>query len=92
MAKSELQMFDGLDNRKELMLLLVRLGSDRRRRAFIESLIPEKYRGHPGFPMKVTGPCDPVAAYYMLIGICNELQASINDAARKLEQEVKRHS
>lgn len=88
--KSEIETFDGLDNRKEIMTLLVRLGSDRRRAAFIESLIPLSLKGFAGCPMKVRGACAPVHAYYILVGVCNELGVSINEAARKLEEEVKR--
>ncbi len=89
-SKSELQVFDGLDNRKEVMLLLVRLGSDQRRARFIESLIPCSLKGFAGLPVKVKGHADPVSAYYMLVGVCNELGVSINTAAGKLEAEVKR--
>lgn len=90
MAKSELDTFDGLDNRREVMILLYRLGSDRRRAEFIESLIPLSLKGFAGCPMKVTAQCDPVSAYYMLVGVCNELGVSINEAARRLEERVKR--
>lgn len=88
--KTELEAFDGLDNRKEIMILLQRLGSNERRARFIESVIPDKFKGVPGHPMKVTGPCDPVSAYFMLIGVCNELGGSINAVAKKLEDEVKK--
>lgn len=90
MLSGELQTFDGLDNRKEVMILLMRLGSDRRRARFLESLIPHSLKGFAGCPMKVRGNCDPVAAYYMLVGICNELGVSINTAAQRLELEVRR--
>lgn len=90
MANTELQTFDGRDNRKEIMLLLVRLGNDKRRASFIESLIPASLNGFANCPMKVKGHCTPVAAYYMMVSVCNELGVSINEAARRLEQEVKR--
>jgi hypothetical protein len=90
MANTELQTFDGLDNRKEIMLLLVRLDTNDRRAKFIESLIPASLNGFAECPMKVTGNCDPVAAYYMLVSVCNELGVSINEAARRLEHEVKK--
>lgn len=90
MAKSELETFDGRDNRREIMILLQRLGSDRRRARFLESLIPHAYRGFRGCPMKVRGNCDATAAYFMLVSLCNELGVSINTAAAKLEEEVKR--
>ena len=89
MAKSELDTFDGLDNRREVMILLYRLGSDRRRAEFIESLIPLSLKGFAGCPMKVARHCDPVSAYYMLVGVCNELGVSINEAAKRLEEAVK---
>ena len=90
MPRSELQTFDGKDNRKEIMILLQRLGSDKRRAAFLESLIPLSLKGFSGYPLKVTGNCDPSAAYFMLVGICNELGVSINVAASKLERVVKK--
>ncbi len=89
-VKSELESFDGLDNRREIMILLERLGSDQRRARFLESLIPASARGFAGVPMKVCGCCDPVAAYYMLVGVTNELGVSINWTARRLDREVSR--
>ena len=88
--RTELETFDGRDNRREVLILLERLGSDRRRASFIESLIPLSLNGFAGCPMKVQGHCDPVAAYFMLVGVCNELGVSINEMARRLEVEVKR--
>ena len=86
--KCELETFDGLDSRKEIMILLQRLGSDQRRAKFLESLIPSSMKGFANYPMKVTGNCDPVAAYFMLVSVCNELGVSINEAARKLDRLV----
>ena len=88
--KSELDVFDGKDNRKEIMIMLFRLGSDIKRAKFIESLIPSSLKGFAGLPMKIKGQCDPSAAYFMLVGTCNELGVSINYAARRLEEEVKK--
>ena len=90
--KTELESFDGLDNRKEIMILLQRLGSDRRRARFIESLIPSSLKGFAGCPMKVQGNCDPVSAYFMIVGVCNELGVPINNVARSIEAEVSRSS
>lgn len=87
--KSELDTFDGRDNRREIMTLLMRLGTDQRRAKFLESLIPASVNGFAGAPLKVNGRCDPVTAYYMLVGVCNELGVSINVAAQKLERLVK---
>ncbi len=86
--KTELETFDGLDNRKEIMIMLFRLGSDQRRARFIESLIPHSLKGFAGAPCKVTGQCDPSAAYFMMVSTCNELGVSINTAACRLEREV----
>ena len=88
--KSELETFDGRDNRKEIMILLQRLGSNEARARYIEGLIPLSMKGFAGAPMKVTGPCDPASAYFMFISVCNELGVSINAAAKRLEEEVKR--
>ena len=90
MMHSELQTFDGLDNRREIMLLLERLGSDLRRAKFLEGLIPHSLKGFAGCPMKVQGRCDSIQAYFMLVSITNELGVSINKAAQLLEKEVKR--
>lgn len=87
---ADLKTFDGRDNRKEVMILLQRLGSDERRAQFIESLIPQSMNGFAGCPMKVQGACDSVVAYYMLVGVCNELGVSINEAAQKLDKVVQR--
>ena len=91
-VKSELETFDGKDNRKEIMILLLKLGSDARRAAFLESLIPYSLKGFAEAPMKVTGGCSPVTAYYMLVGVCNELGVSINVAAKKLDEIVAKGS
>lgn len=88
-SKSELEVFDGRDNRREIMILLQRLGSDAARARFLEGLIPLSLKGFAECPMKVRGNCSPVSAYYMMVGICNELGVSINKAAAKLEKVVK---
>lgn len=86
--RSEIETFDGKDNRREVMILLDRLGSGQARARFLEGMIPLSLRGFAGCPMKVRGNCDSVAAYFMLVGICNELGVSINEAARRLDREV----
>lgn len=88
--KSELSTFDGRDNRKDIMQMLFRLGTDTRRAAFLESLIPSSLKGFKDAPCKVKGNCDAVAAYFMLVSICNEIGVSINTAASRLEKEVKK--
>lgn len=86
--KEALHAFDGRDNRREIMILLQRLGSDKARASFLESLIPASLKGFADSPMKVTGACDPAAAYFMLVSVCNELGVDINTAASKLEKKV----
>lgn len=88
-ARSELDTFDGLDNRREVMVLLQRLGSDERRAAFITALVGRSRNGFAGCAAQVVDHCDPVAAYFMLVSVCNELGVSINEAALLLEAEVK---
>lgn len=87
--KTELEYFDGLDNRKHIIQMLERLGSDQRRATFLESLIPHSLKGFAGAPMNVRGRSDAVGSYFMLVGICNELGVSINYAAQRLEKVVK---
>lgn len=89
--QADLKTFDGLDNRREVMILLERLGTNERRAKFIESLIPSSLAGFADCPMQVRGNCDPAAAYFMLVGVCNELGVSIDEAARRLESYVKWH-
>lgn len=88
MTHSALQTFDGKDNRKEIMILLQRLGDDSARKEFIEGLIPHSLKGFAGCPMKVAGDCDPVTAYFLLVAVCNELGVDINTAAARLERQV----
>lgn len=85
---SELETFDGLDNRREIMRLFERLGSNQRRAKFLKSLIPLSPNGFATCPVRVAGPCDSVAAMFMLVGICNEIGVSINEAARRLDKVV----
>lgn len=40
--------------------------------------------------MQVQGQCDPSATYFMMVGLCNELGVSINQAAQVLEKECKK--
>ena len=86
-SKSELESFDGLDNRRELMILLQRLGTDQDRANFISSLVQKSQNGFAGVQAKVVN-CDPVAAYFMLVSVCNEVGVPINDAAKRLERVV----
>lgn len=88
--KSELDTFDGLDNRREVMLLLDRLGTDQDRANFLSNLVKRSRCGFAGCQVRVVETCDPVAAYFMFISCCNELGVSVNEGARLLEQEVRK--
>jgi len=87
--------FDGLDNRKAVMDLFVRLGENtdemtgaRRRQAFLRSLFPKSPEyGH--LPFHVT-PCDAVGAYHLFVAITGVLRVPIEKAAALLEAEVRR--
>ena len=87
--KSELDVFDGLDNRRELMILLDRLGSDQMRAAFLCSIVTKSRNGFSNTNVKVVRYCDSMTAYYMLVSICNELGVSINSAAKRLDKIVR---
>lgn len=71
------------------MILLQRLGSDQDRANFLSCLVTQSRVGFAGCRAEVRQHCDPVAAYYILVGICNEVGVSINEAARRLEMEVR---
>lgn len=88
--KSELDVFDGLDNRRELMILLDRLGSDHKRAAFLCSLVSKSRNGFANTQVQVVQYCDSVTAYYMMVSICNELGVSINVAAKRLDEAVRK--
>lgn len=89
-VKSELDTFDGLDNRREVMILLDRLGSDERRARFLLSLVPASATGFANVPAEFHGRCDAVTAYFMLVAVCNEVGVSVNEAARRLDRVVSR--
>lgn len=90
MQKSELQTFDGLDNRREVMILLDRLGSDHQRAHFLTSLVTRSRSGFAGCRVQVVNQCDPVTAYFMFVSLCNELGVSVNEGARLLDARVRR--
>lgn len=88
--KTELDTFDGRDNRKEIMSLLQKLGSDEKRASFLSSLTTRSQNGFANSQVQVVNHCDVVTAYFMFVSICNELGVSINEAARLLERQVRR--
>lgn len=87
---ADLKTFDGLDNRREVMILLERLESDYARAQFLRSLLPASTNGFARAPVSTEGPCDCVSAYLMFISICNELGVPVTDAMGKLERAVRR--
>jgi hypothetical protein len=93
-VKNPFKEFDGLDNRRELMRLLSRLGDglsfeagNRRRARFLQSLLGASTNGFDGKPLRAT-PCSTVEAYHLLIAITGALGVPIEVAARKLERLV----
>lgn len=86
--------FDGLDNRRELMSLFVRMGEGlneqdaaKRRAKFLMSLIGSSTIGFKDAPMQVT-PCNAVSAYHIFIAITGCCGVDVNVAATKLERLV----
>lgn len=88
--------FDGLDNRREVMILFMRLGqslptplADARRAKFLQGLIPHSIGALASAPL-IVQPCDPVAAYNLMVQICGVLEVPIDKAARLLDEEVRK--
>jgi hypothetical protein len=87
--------FDGLDTRKELMILFQRLGEPlpeilkRERRAiFLRRLLNLSTTGFSGKLPQIK-PCDPVEAYFTFVAITGCLGVDVNQAAKMLEAEVR---
>lgn len=88
--------FDALDNRKEVMILMHRLGDGldemraaRRRARFLQSLMGDGTTALAGAPLQVE-PCSAVDAFHLFTAITSALQIPIEEAARKLERLVAR--
>lgn len=88
--KPEIETFDGLDNRKDILRMLERLGSDHHRAMFIKNLMPMSVMGFSQSPVQLSGPCSPIAAYFLMVNVCNSMGVSINSAVKKLEREVRK--
>jgi hypothetical protein len=91
-----LASFDGLDNRREVMILFQRLGkhlpeklADAKRAKFLASLIPHSVGALAPAPL-IVPPCDAVGAYGLFIAICNALEVPIDKAAKMLDEEVRK--
>jgi hypothetical protein len=88
--------FDGLDNRRDLLALLARLGHGlperqamMRRARFLRSLLPASETGFAGRPVTVT-PCTALEAFHLFLAITSALGVPIETAAGRLEEEVRR--
>ncbi len=90
--------FDGLDNRKTVMALFVRMGQGKpevlarsMRAGFLQALIDGSMNGFAKVPRKVS-PCSAVEAYNLFVAITGVLGVPIDRAARLLEETVRRQS
>jgi len=88
--------FDAKDNRRELMILLQRLGhhlpetlARERRAVFLRKVVRMSKNGFADKAVKIQ-PCDPVEAYWTLTMITGCLGVDIDRAARVLDDEVRR--
>jgi hypothetical protein len=86
--------FDGLDNRREIMRLLKRLGHGlpelaqaERRSRFLRKLLRYSQNGFDTRQMQLA-PCSVVDAYFAFLAITGTLGVPIDQAARLLEKEV----
>jgi hypothetical protein len=86
----QFQSFDGLDNRRELMVLFQRLGTDKRRVAFLKRLIAYSKNGFAAKMVQINPVCDPVTAYFTFVAITGCLGVNVDEAAKMLDREVSR--
>jgi hypothetical protein len=83
--------FDARGNRKTLLDLFGRLGSDERRANFLQGLIAHSRTGMAGKLMQVNLPCSSVQAYLLFVAITGCLGVQVEEAANKLEAEVSKN-
>ncbi len=88
--------FDGLDNRKTVALLFERMGHNlsdlqarEQRAAFLRRLVRLSGNGFAQQTVQIT-PCDAVEAYFAFTAITGCLGVDVDQAARMLEEEVRR--
>lgn len=93
----QFQSFDGKDNRREVMILLTRLGgslpaplADRRRADFLTRLIAHSGNGFARAMCRIE-PCGVVDAYFAFVAITGVLGVPVEQAAQLLEAEVRNH-
>jgi hypothetical protein len=87
--------FEGLDNRKAVMELFVRMGDGvpeevarEKRKCFLQRLLVDSENGFASRSMSVT-PCSAVEAYHLFVAITGCLGVPIEKAARKLEAAIR---
>lgn len=88
--------FDGRDNRRELMILMQKLGDKApdpkaHRAAFLQGLIPLAVSQLAAVPLQVNPErCDPVGAYHLFVAITGCLDVPIETAAKLLDEAVRK--
>ncbi|MBX9682124.1 MAG: hypothetical protein K2X38_25480 [Gemmataceae bacterium] len=88
--------FDGRDNRRELMILMQKLGEKspdpkKHRAAFLQGLIPHSVSALAAAPLIVNpDKCDPVGAYFLFGAITGCLDVPIEAAAKLLDEAVRK--
>ena len=94
----QFKSFDGLDNRREIIILFQRLGeglpdviANQWRAKWLQSLIPHSVSGMATAPL-IVQPCDPIEAYRLFVAITGVLGVPIDKAAKMLDEEVTRLS
>ena len=81
---------DTRDDRRELMILLQKLGTNEKRARFLKGLIPHSVSMASANIRVDPVQCTTVGAYWLLVSITGVLGVPMDNAARMLEQEVKR--
>ena len=98
MKNVQFDTFDTVSDRRELVILFQKLGEglpDKQaqevRAKWLESLIPISVSSLANAPMKVNpDACHPVGAYQLFVQIVGVLGVPIREAAKRLDEEVKR--
>lgn len=87
--------FEGLDNRRTLFELFHKMGHGLnetqaavKRADFLKRMLSLSANGFSKFPVKIT-PCSANEAYFLLVSMATALGVSLEEAALKLEQEVR---
>ena len=99
-VKKQFGTFDTLDDRRELFILMERLGKDlpeemakRKRAAFLQGLIPESCSAmaeQMQSRLRVNPEeCNPYGAYMLFVAITGILEVPIAIAAKLLDEAVK---